>query len=118
MTETSYSFSKSQRILASHQFGRILRRGSCVADGVLVLCAMPSDADRPPRLGVTIPKKTGTATVRNRWKRLIRESFRTQQGELPSGFDYVIRPKKGAPLSWTEIRESVPRLAQRAARRA
>ncbi len=91
-----------------------MRRGTYAADGVLVLCAMASETDQPARLGVTIPKKTGPAVVRNRWKRLIRESFRTQQHELPAGYDFVVRPKKGAQANWDEIQASIPRLARRA----
>ena len=29
-----------------------------------------------PRLGITVTKKVGSSPVRNRWKRIIRESFR------------------------------------------
>ena len=111
------AFTKSQRVLSSLRFGEILRRGTCVADGVLVLCALPTQPDHPPRLGVTIPKKTGSAVIRNRWKRLIRESFRTQQDQFPAGFDFIVRPKKGAEPSWQEIQRSIPRLARRATQR-
>ena len=114
MPETAKPFHKSQRVLRSIRFGEVLRRGNCVADGVLVLCALVSDGDRSPRLGVTIPKKAGSAVVRNRWKRLIRESFRTQQHELPRGYDFVVRPKKGAQPDWKEIQNSIPKLARRA----
>ncbi len=118
MTKSSATFCKSQRILNSRQFGQILRRGTCVADGILVLAASATQRDQPPRLGVTIPKKTGSAVVRNHWKRLIRESFRTQQHALPQGFDFIVRPKKGAQPNWREIQRSIPRLAQRAVRRS
>ena len=118
MTEAARPFRKCQRVLRSIRFGQVLRRGTCVADGVLVLCALVSESDQTPRLGVTIPKKTGSAVVRNHWKRLIRESFRTQQHELPSGYDFVVRPKKGAQPNWQEIRKSIPALARRATRAA
>lgn len=112
----SYRFSKQVRVRRSEEFTFAIRRGKCAADAVLVLFAVASDPGRPPRLGITIPKKTGNAVTRNRWKRLIRESFRTQISDVPAGFDYVIRPKKNAILNWIAIKKSVPRLAQRAAR--
>ncbi|HLO39574.1 MAG TPA: ribonuclease P protein component [Phycisphaerales bacterium] len=46
------------------------------------------------RLGLAIPKKVGSAPRRNRFKRLIREAFRLEQGGfagLPgSGYDIVV----------------------------
>ena len=109
-------FHKSQRVVSSKEFTLILRKGSCAADGVLVLFAVESDR-QTPRLGITIPKKTGNAVVRNHWKRLIRESYRTQQEQIPAGYDYVVRPKKGAEATWQTIRKSVPRLANKAVKR-
>ncbi len=114
MTEPGLPFRKSQRILRSDQFGHILRGGKCVADDVLVLCALRSESGQPPRIGVTIPKKCGSATIRNRWKRLIRESFRIQQHDLPTGYDFIVRPKKGAQADWILIKDSIPKLARRA----
>lgn len=93
-----------------------MKKGRFVADGTLVMFVIESVDSPRPRLGITIPKKTGNAVVRNRWKRLIRESFRTQQDQIPTGYDYVIRPKKGAVLSWNGIRKSVPKLAKKATR--
>ncbi len=115
-----HSFPKSKRIVRSGTFTLVLRRGRCAADGCLVVFAIARhDAEHgvggPSRLGVTIPKKTGNAVVRNRWKRWIREAFRTQQDRIPAGFDYVVRPKKGAVGDWVSIRSSLPRLARRAA---
>lgn len=109
-----YPFRKSQRIVRSEDFTRTLRQGTCAADGTLVLFALPEPEAQPARLGVTIPKRTGNAVVRNRWKRLIRESFRTQQDQIPAGYQFVIRPKKGADPDWSEIKKSVPRLANKA----
>lgn len=115
-----YPFRKHQRIVRSEDFTRTLRKGTCAADGTLVLFAIPndeSDQDRSGKIGITIPKKTGNAVVRNRWKRLIREAYRTQQDELPVGFHFVVRPKKGAQPDWGEIRRSIPRLANKAVQR-
>ncbi|MEM0924834.1 MAG: ribonuclease P protein component [Planctomycetota bacterium] len=109
-------FTKSQRILSSRQFTLLLRRGGCSADGCLVVFALPNQRSRS-RLGVTIPKKTGNAVHRNRWKRWIRESFRTQQELMPTGYDLVVRPKKGASPTWPAIQTSLPKLASRAVSR-
>ncbi|MDB4625031.1 ribonuclease P protein component [Rubripirellula sp.] len=114
-----YSFGKTQRVTRSGDFTKIIRLGTCVADGTLVLFALPTTPeDNTIRIGITIPKKTGNAVQRNRWKRLIRESFRVQQATLPSGYEFIVRPKRGASPSWTAIAKSIPHLARKAAKRA
>lgn len=116
------AFPKSKRVVRGSSFSLVLRRGGCAADDQLVVFAFPRELDDDRtgprrRLGVTIPKKTGNAVVRNRWKRWLRESFRTQQDLFPSGYDYVVRPKKGATGGWVAIRRSLPKLARKAASR-
>ena len=114
-----YSFGKTRRVTRSGDFTKIIRLGTCVADGTLVLFALPMAAsDEGMRIGITIPKKTGNAVVRNRWKRLIRESFRQQQANLPSGYEFIVRPKRGASPDWIAIQKSIPRLAKKAAKRS
>ncbi|MEO1615194.1 MAG: ribonuclease P protein component [Planctomycetota bacterium] len=110
-------FPKTRRVRSGRDFTLVLRRGGVAADGCLVVFTMRNNQIGRSRLGVTIPKRTGNAVHRNRWKRWIRESFRTQQHQLPSGFDFVVRPKKGAKASWASIEASLPRLAQKAIRR-
>jgi ribonuclease P protein component len=112
-----FFFPKHQRVVRGDDFTRALRKGACAADGTLVVHAIAVSESRRTRIGVTIPKKMGDAVVRNHWKRLIRESFRTQQDQIPAGYDYVVRPKKGAEPIWSEIKKSVPRLAKKAVSR-
>ncbi len=45
-------------------------------------------------MGMAVTKKTGTAVVRNRVKRVIREFFRCHQREVPEGVDVVVVPKR------------------------
>lgn len=44
-----------------------------------------------PRLGISIPRRVGTAVKRNRIKRLLRESFRLDQRKLPAGVDLIVQ---------------------------
>ncbi|MEO9594117.1 ribonuclease P protein component [Rhodopirellula bahusiensis] len=120
-----FGFPKSSRVVRSGDFTKALRRGGVAANDCLVVFALPRDQpssetaeEGESRLGVTIPKKTGNAVVRNRWKRLIRETFRLHQAELPSQFDNVVRPKKDVAADWSLIERGFVKLVARAVRRS
>ncbi len=112
-----HRFGKSRRLRSGRQFAAVIHQGSVAANGVLVLYAKPAPNPRSRRLGITVPRRAGTAVVRNRWKRHIREAFRTQREQLPAGYDYVARPKKGAAPDAAAVAASLLGLAQQAARR-
>lgn len=57
--------------------------------GPLVVFARPNDLPHC-RLGLSVGRRVGNATVRNRVKRLLRESFRMMQGDWRRGYDIVI----------------------------
>lgn len=48
------------------------------------------------RLGITVTKKYGKAHERNRFKRLVRESFRLNKHLFPEGYDFLIKPLPAA----------------------
>jgi ribonuclease P protein component len=54
---------------------------------------------RDARLGITVSKKVGTAVVRNRVKRWVRESFRRMALVAPKGTDFVVIAKPSAAQS-------------------
>jgi ribonuclease P protein component len=48
------------------------------------------------RFGLTTPRKLGKAHVRNLLKRRIREILRTSRAAIPTGFDFVVNPRRSA----------------------
>ena len=110
------TFPKSARLLKSAEFRHVYDHGSYAADGVLVVNVAPSDHESA-RLGVVVSKKVGNAVVRQRWKRVLRDAFRTQKHLLPAGWDIVVRPRRGSTCDTPEVRRSIARLTQKACRK-
>lgn len=63
------------------------------------------------RYGITIPKKTGTAVVRNKIKRRIKNIIDNNKKIVQSGYDYVIIVKKGVlDLTYQEMERELLKL--------
>jgi len=84
-----FSFPKAKRLVSNKQFQAVLARNLRVSDGLLRLYMAENDCGYS-RLGVSVGKSCGSAVVRNRLKRLLREAFRQSQDRIPSGFDYLL----------------------------
>jgi ribonuclease P protein component len=66
-----------------------------------VLYWFPRDDEGDSRLGIAVPKGSGSAVERNRVKRRLRESWRERIASVPGGRDYVLiaRPALGEALA-------------------
>ncbi|HXF97552.1 MAG TPA: ribonuclease P protein component [Gaiellaceae bacterium] len=85
------------RLSRARDFDAVYRRGSSTSTRYVVLHWFPrgEDADGPPRLGLAVPRAVGSAVVRNRVKRLLREAWRALLEEAPPGHDYVLVARPG-----------------------
>lgn len=115
-TKESNCFPAQLRIKSRSDFSRVYARGKVVADENLVIHAILASTPET-RLGLSLSKKVGHAPLRNRWKRLIREAFRTQRQSLPTGMLIVVRPRRGAQPNYLAIRNSLVRLCRRLERK-
>ena len=93
----SNHFPKSLRLRNSKQFQRVFAARCSASDDTLILYAATNELPHC-RLGLAVSKKSGNAVVRNRWKRLIREAFRTSQAALPDGLDLVVLPQRNVDV--------------------
>jgi len=110
------------RLTRSEDFKRVRRDGKSYAHPLVVLIVQNSDQPRV-RVGVAAGKTVGTAVIRNRSKRLLREVMRTlipnialrQAQDRASGLDLILiaRPKL-ASASLEETRQALQNLLQRA----
>ena len=110
------SFPKEHRIRRQREFDRVYANSAYSADDVLVIRACRNGLEYS-RLGLSVSRKVGSAVVRNRWKRLLRETFRTRYSRIPGGYDFVVRPRRGARPDFQAVARSLPQLSQRVARR-
>jgi ribonuclease P protein component len=79
------------RLSRSADFDRVFRHGRSQAGREFVLYLFPRSEDEgPPRLGLSVSRKVGSAVERNRVKRLLREAFGAGGLELAPGTDAVV----------------------------
>jgi ribonuclease P protein component len=88
------------RLSRSRDFDAVYRHGRSVSTRFLVLYWFPRDDEGEPRLGIAVPKGSGSAVERNRVKRRLRETWRDHLERVPAGHDYVLiaRPALGEAL--------------------
>ncbi|WP_205597736.1 ribonuclease P protein component [Paraferrimonas sp. SM1919] len=90
----SYTFPRELRLLTPKNFQNVFSNPVRASTPELTLLAVPNKLEHP-RLGLTISKKNvKLACKRNRLKRIIRESYRLHQHQLPA-VDIVAIGKKG-----------------------
>lgn len=88
-------FPREARLLDLSDFTRVNRRGRKIHTRhyiILVVCKKYG----PTRLGLTVSRKVGGAVQRNRVKRLLREFFRCNRGDIRGDLDISIIAKRGA----------------------
>ena len=77
------TFPAQLRVRRKSDFDSAFRKGRRFGDSLLSMTVRSNDAG-VPRLGLAIAARTvGNAVARNRLRRIIRESFRLVQHELP-----------------------------------
>ena len=117
MQPTSHQlrFGAELRLRSKLQFDAIYAGGRRIDDRFFALRVKPNGLTHP-RVGLAVAVKTaGSAVARNRVRRLIRESFRLAQFDLPA-VDIVVAakfPTREAPAA--TLRASLATLWQRVA---
>ena len=102
----TYSLPKSRHLRLPSEFSAVYEAKTRESRGPLTVYALPNELGHP-RLGMSVGRKVGTAVRRNRIRRLIRESFRLLQHDLPRGrgYDLVVVVRPHEPLILAEYQK-------------
>lgn len=113
------SFKKSQRLLHSSVFTPVFDQPSFKVFHPQFLLLARFNGLSHPRLGIIVAKKNIRHAVnRNRTKRLIRETFRHKQHQIPA-IDAIVLARRGSEeLSNDSLREILNGLWNRATKQA
>lgn len=91
-------------------FQRLYSKGASCSDRNIVVYFLPN-RQKINRLGITVSKKTGCAVLRNRVKRLIKESYRLNEKSIKAGNDIVIVARRNIiNASYHDIAASLVKL--------
>ncbi len=97
-------------IKLNRDFKRLYYKGGCIGSDIIVIYYKRNSLTYN-RLGITVGKKIGGAVVRNRVKRLIRESYRLLEEDLKFTYDFVIVARsKSADADFKDVSGSLKRL--------
>jgi ribonuclease P protein component len=102
-----FSFPKHERLLNRLDFVNLNREGKKHHTAHFTIYLRKNGLAHS-RLGITTSKRTGKAVVRNKTRRLIRETYRLNRTYFPRGCDILISAKKGAAdLDFCKVREEL-----------
>src|SRR6516165_12006425 len=111
-----YSFRPHEHLRRPMDFRRVYERRRSASDRWLIVYACENGLPHL-RLGLSVSRKVGQATYRNRLRRLYREAFRLTRHEMPAGLDLVLIPRGGAEPALADLKRGLPHLVRQVARR-
>ncbi|MBO2563175.1 ribonuclease P protein component [Shewanella algae] len=114
---TRYTFTRELRLLTPAQFKTVFTNPIKASSAEITLLAVPNEMQHP-RLGLTVAKRhVKRANQRNRIKRVIRDSFRLNQHDLPP-LDIVVLVRGGVlDMDNEQLRKQVEKLWRKLSRR-
>ena len=112
----SFGFRPAEHLRRPTDFRRVYERRRSVSDGWLIVYACENGLPHL-RLGLSVSRKVGQATHRNRLRRLYREAFRLTRHEMPTGLDLVLIPRGPEEPPLEELKRALPHLVKLLARR-
>jgi ribonuclease P protein component len=111
----SFSFSRARRLARASEYERVKRDGLVRRGNLLMLSATAVENSGPCRIGFITSRRLGSAVVRNRVRRRLREIVRQHQHDLRQDFWIVLIARRDAVnASYGALEDEWLRLARRA----
>lgn len=88
-----YKLPKQNILRKNKQFQSVYRYGKSYSNRMMVLYVLPN-CELERKVGFAAGKRLGNAVVRNRVKRLLRETYRLNQHRLKRGFGLLLVGRK------------------------
>ena len=82
---------KAERLARQKDIAEVYKRGRKWSARILRIHVRPNGLPHS-RLAVSVPSRICNAVERNRWKRLIRETFRLNKETIGPGLDLIVVP--------------------------
>lgn len=105
------------RLRKNNEFKLVYRRGKSLANNLLVLYTFNNRKNKTEdnltynKVGISVSKKVGNSVVRSRSKRLITESYRLNEKDLKSGYDFVFVARSAIKgKSFSEVENAMKKL--------
>src|SRR5438093_7608810 len=111
-----FAFRPAEHLRRPADFRRTYDRRRSVSDSWLIVYACENGLPYL-RLGLSVSRKVGQATHRNRLRRLYREAFRLTRHEMPTGLDLVLIPRRPEAPTLDELKQALPRLVRQVAQK-
>ena len=112
----AFRFRPAEHLRRPAEFRRVYERRRSASDSWLIVYGCENGLGFL-RLGLSVSRKMGPATRRNRLRRLYREAFRLTRHEMPAGLDLVLIPRTPEVPSLGELQQSLPKLVRQIARK-
>ena len=97
----------------NHEFRRLYQKGASASGSCMVIYCRKNRLDHN-RLGLTASVKLGSAVVRNRCRRRLREVYRLQSPRLRQGWDLILVARsRTAKVTWKELNDTFLKLCRK-----
>lgn len=106
------TFQRRHRLTHRREFEAVFDAKARASVAGITIFTKPNDLGHA-RLGLSIGRRVGSAVVRSRVKRLIREAFRLTRAELPGSYDLVVSVRSAEGLTLERSIQSMRECARK-----